>query len=166
MFQPEADIYLNRLKENFRNIQSIVEKAKIMAVIKANAYGHGLIPIAKTLSESGVHGFCVALTNEAEVLVHSGIQEPIIHLGRIHKRNLELYKSGQIRCTINSKRDLEDLEKYHSKSKPVIAHLKIDTGMGRMGVRFEETEAIMRDLYNVPQIIFRVSCHLYTTIVM
>ena len=88
MFQPEADIYLNRLKENLHSIQTLVGKAKIMAVIKANAYGHGLVPIARTLSKSGVHGFCVALISEAQKLIHSVIQEPILNLGRMNKNKL------------------------------------------------------------------------------
>ncbi|SVD21754.1 uncharacterized protein METZ01_LOCUS374608, partial [marine metagenome] len=66
-----------------------------MGVIKANAYGHGALPISRVLSESGIYGFCVALSSEAEELICSGIQEPILHLGRIHKHNLELYNSGQ-----------------------------------------------------------------------
>ena len=152
MFQPEADIYLDRLRGNFRIIQSLVGNAKVMAVVKANAYGHGLIPMAKTLSESGVHGFCVALASEADELICSGIQEPILHLGRIHKRNLEIYNSGQVHCTINSIDDVKEIKKYHSGSEPINAHLKIDSGMGRMGVRFEETKSIMKVLCDLPGI--------------
>ncbi len=152
MFHPEADIYLNRIRENFRIIQSLVGDAKVMAVVKANAYGHGIIPIVKTLSESGAHGFCVALASEAEELISAGIQEPILHLGRIHKRFLEIYNSGQVHCTINSMDDVKGIEKYHLGSKPIKAHLKIDSGMGRMGVRFEETESIMKVLCGLPEI--------------
>ena len=152
MFQPEADIYLNRLEENFHSIQSLVGGAKVMAVIKANAYGHGIIPVAKTLSKSGIYGFCVALVSEAEELILSGISDPILHLGRIHRRNLELYNTRQVHCTINSMNDIKELEKYHSGSKSIKAHLKIDSGMGRMGVRFEETESIMNVLYNTSKI--------------
>ena len=75
LLQPEVDIYLNRLKENFRIIQTLVGRAKVMAVIKANAYGHGTIPIAQALSESGVHGFCVALGSEVEELISAGIKK-------------------------------------------------------------------------------------------
>ena len=54
LFQPEADIYLNYLKQNYHAIQAMVGDAKVMAVIKANAYGHGIIPVAKTLSDVGI----------------------------------------------------------------------------------------------------------------
>ena len=124
MFQPEANIFLNRLRENYYNLQSLVGNAKIMGVIKANAYGHGALPVSRILSDSGIYGFCVALSSEAEELIRSGIQKPILHLGRIHKHNLELYNSGQVHCTINSFDDLKILEQYYSGNKPIKTHLK------------------------------------------
>ena len=152
LFQPEADIYLNYLKQNYHAIQAMVGDAKVMAVIKANAYGHGIIPVAKTLSDVGIHGFCVALESEAEELIKAGIQIPILHLGRISKDSFELYNSGQVRCTINSVKDVISLERFINQNEIIIAHLKIDTGMGRMGVLFREAESIMKALANVPMI--------------
>ena len=146
MFQPEANIYLNHLRENYYNLQSITGNAKVMGVVKANAYGHGAIPISKVLSSCGIYGFCVALSSEAEELIRSGIQEPILHLGRIDKNNLELYHSGQVHCTTNSLDDLEILEQFYSGNKPIKTHLKIDTGMGRMGVRFDDSEDIIKSI--------------------
>ena len=101
LFQPEADIYLNCLKQNYHVIQTIVGDAKVMAVIKANAYGHGIIPVAKTLSNVGIHGFCVALESEAEELIKTGIRTPILHFGRISKDSFELYNcpcSEKLKC--------------------------------------------------------------------
>ena len=152
MLQPEADIYLNRLIQNYHNIQKMAGDANIMAVIKANAYGHGAVPVARVLSDEGVRGFCVALGSEAEELINAGIQEPILHLGRISNSNIELYKSGQVRCTINTIEDVTELAKFGTPNSPVFAHLKIDTGMGRMGVRFEEAESIMKFLIDIPEI--------------
>ena len=120
MFHPEADIYLNRLRENFRIIQSLVGNAKVMAVIKANAYGHGIIPVAKTLSDVGIHGFCVALESEAEELIKAGIRTPILHLGRISKDSKELYNSGQVRSTINSVKDVIEIERFVNQNKFII----------------------------------------------
>ena len=110
LFQPEADIYLNRLKMNYYSIQAMAGDAKVMAVIKANAYGHGIIPVARTLSDAGIHGFCVALESEAEELIKADIQTPILNLGRISKDSFELYNSGQVRCTINSIKDVIALQ--------------------------------------------------------
>ncbi len=152
MLQPEADIHLNHLKHNYLAIKKMVGDAKVMAVIKANAYGHGVVPVARVLSDEGVHGFCVALGSEAEELINAGIQEPILHLGRISNSNLELYKSGQVRCTINTFEDLTQLGKFGTPNSPIFAHLKIDTGMGRMGVRFDAADSIMNSLKGIPEI--------------
>ena len=152
LFQPEVDIYLKHLEQNYHAMQNMVGDAKVMAVIKANAYGHGIIPVAKTLSDAGIHGFCVALESEAEELINAGIRTPILHLGRISKDSFELYNSGQVRCTINSAKDVIALKRFINQNKLVIAHLKIDTGMGRLGVQFREAESIMKALANVPAI--------------
>ena len=152
LFQPEADIYLNRLERNYQTIQTMVGNSKVMAVIKANAYGHGIISVAQTLSDAGIHGFCVALESEAEELIKADIRTPILHLGRISKDSLGLYNSGQVRCTINSVKDVIEVERFVNQNKFIIAHLKIDTGMGRMGVPFKEAESIMKVLANVTTI--------------
>ena len=89
LLQPEADIHLDHLKQNYLAIKKMVGDAEVMAVIKANAYGHGAIPIAHVLSDMGVHGFCVALGSEAVELINAGIREPILHLGKITSDNFE-----------------------------------------------------------------------------
>lgn len=146
LFQPEADIYLNRLICNYLTIKKMVGSSKVMAVIKANAYGHGSVPIAHALSDVGVSGFCVALAKEAEELIAADISQPILHLGRLSTSSLDLYQSGQVRCTINSIRDINILEKYGSKKAPFIAHLKIDTGMGRLGILIDNYHSILQKL--------------------
>ena len=64
MLQPEADIRLRLLIKNYQFIQSKIGSAKVMAVVKADAYGHGIVSVSKSLFEAGVHGFCVALVSE------------------------------------------------------------------------------------------------------
>ena len=56
----------------------MVENAKIMAVVKANAYGHGILPVAETLSVAGIHGFCVSLASEAAELIRADIKNSIL----------------------------------------------------------------------------------------
>ena len=89
-----------------------------MAVIKADAYGHGAVPIAESLSEAGTHGFCVSLTSEIRDLIYANIKNPILHLGIISSDELEIYESGQVRCTINSIQDVKILENYYRKPVP------------------------------------------------
>ena len=147
LLQPEADISLGRLIKNYQFIQSQVGSAKVMAVVKADAYGHGAVTVAKSLSTAGIHGFCVALVSEIKELIKAKIHSPILHLGRISSDALDVYESGQIRSTINSGEDMETLEDYgRQKSICIMAHLKIDTGMGRMGAVYSDMEKIMLDL--------------------
>ena len=92
MLQPEADIYLDRLRDNYQYIQSKVGKAKVMAVVKADAYGHGIVEISNVLVDEGIHGFCVALSSEVKELLNNGLKDPILHLGRLNHNDLESFK--------------------------------------------------------------------------
>jgi len=144
LLQPEAAISLGRLIKNYQFIQSQVCSAKVMAVVKADAYGHGAVPVAKSLSKAGIHGFCVALVSEIRELIDSGIQNPILHLGRISSDELDVFETSQVRCTINSAGDINLLEDYgRQNSITIISHLKIDTGMGRLGIRYEEIDSML-----------------------
>ena len=147
LLQPEADIRLGRLIKNYQFIQSKLSAAKVMAVVKADAYGHGVVPVSKSLTEAGIHGFCVAIVAEIRELIQADIQNPILHLGRISSNELDVYDSGQVRCTINSAEDLDILEDYgRQNSIRIMAHLKIDTGMGRMGIHYEDFVSMMDKL--------------------
>lgn len=144
MLQPEAIVDFNSLNHNYSTIKARVGSSKIMAVIKADAYGHGAIHIAKALTKVGAHGFCVALVQEAKELLESNINNPVLHLGSLSDSSLEIYKSGQVRCTISSLEDIQSLEK--SKLTKIIAHLKVDTGMGRLGYDYQDLELILNIL--------------------
>ena len=147
LLHPEADIRLSRLIKNYQLIQSLIGSAKVMAVVKADAYGHGVVPVSQSLSKSGIHGFCVALVSEIRELTQADIQNPILHLGKISLDELDVYETGQIRCTINSSEDIKPLENYGRQNGICIkAHLKIDTGMGRMGIRYEDIDSIVAKL--------------------
>ena len=144
MLNPRAEISLNHLRNNYNYIQSKVKDVKIMAVVKANAYGHGIVEVSKLLSQEGVHGFCVALTQEVRELIDSQIKNPILHLGRISSSELDIYESGQVRCTINSFEDIKLISDYaYKKNISVISHLKVDTGMGRLGVNIDEFNKVL-----------------------
>ena len=154
MLHPEADINLGGLVKNYKFIQSQVNSAKVMAVVKADAYGHGVVPVSKSLSNAGIHGFCVALVSEVRELIEADVHNPILHLGRLSKDELKICESGQVRCTINSFEDIKPIEDYGCKNSISIkVHLKIDTGMGRMGIRYEDLDNILTQLSKSQHII-------------
>ena len=100
-----------------------------MAVVKAIAYGHGIVEVSKLLAKEGVYGFCVALTQEVRELIGSQIKNPILHLGQISFLELDVYVSGQVRSSINSINDLEKLEEYGNKNNVITYasnHLEAD----------------------------------------
>ena len=147
MLQSEVVINLKNLRSNFRFIQNKMKQKKIMAVVKGNAYGHGITKVASVLEQEGVYGFCVALEKEVAELINLKVTKPILHLGRIHKNMLNLLDTGQVRCNLTSLDDIELIDDY-GKSKNVIvnAHLKIDTGMTRLGVQENDIKKCIKKL--------------------
>jgi len=147
LLQSEVVINLKNLRSNFRFIQNKMKQKKIMAVVKGNAYGHGISKVASVLEQEGVYGFCVALEKEVAELINLKVTKPILHLGRIHKNMLNLLDTGQVRCNLTSLDDIELIDDY-GKSKNVIvnAHLKIDTGMTRLGVQENDIKKCIEKL--------------------
>ncbi len=149
---PQVDIYLDRLADNLSYIQSLCSPARVLAVVKANAYGHGAGPVSQTLAECGVDGFCAALPSEIRELLDAGIRKPILHLGRIGKSVVELCNGFPVICTVNTVDDIDFLVHHMPRFGKISVHLKIDTGMGRMGCTPETLPAVIRKLKNTPAV--------------
>ncbi|NOZ08846.1 MAG: alanine racemase [FCB group bacterium] len=153
MYFPVAEINLRNLEHNYRYLQSLAGEAKILAVVKADAYGHGLAEVAKALDKTEIFGFSVALFTEVMDLIAHGIKKPILHLGRLNAQILAACKFDQVRCTVNSFDDLELIRKRLQPAVRLKVHLKVDTGMGRMGVPYSAAEEVLRKLKQIPNII-------------
>ncbi len=135
-----AEIDLNNLAANFNQIkQRVSPTARVMAVVKANAYGHGAVECARRLAREGADWFGVALPEEGIELRASGITQPVLCLAG--------YWPGQAAACIRHALTpvvyrLEMIEALNqaAANAGVVAdvHVKIDTGMGRLGVRFDE----------------------------
>ena len=139
MYRPTAEIHLGRLRANYRNLAKYVGGAKVLAIVKADGYGHGLLPVARALDQEGVFGFGVALLPEALALRSGGLKNLILHMGPFDPDTLTTYLDDDIRLSIQSMEDLAHLSAHHSSSgRTFTAHLKIDTGMGRLGVPYEQ----------------------------
>jgi len=74
------DIDLEAVRHNVRHLQTLIGDAKVMAVVKANGYGHGAVEVAEAALEAGAHGLCVALVQEGIELRRAGIENPILLL--------------------------------------------------------------------------------------
>ncbi len=145
------DIDLGRLKENFEIIQRRIKPAKILSVLKANAYGLGVQKIAETLAECGTYGFGVAEINEAIALKHLG--KPVQILGGILPDEIEESVANDIIIAICDIRTAQLVNKAATKQKKTAkCHFLIDTGMGRLGIRIEEAEKTVYEVLKMPSI--------------
>jgi alanine racemase len=149
MSRASAEINLSSITQNFKSIKSRTT-ADVLAVVKADAYGHGLIPVSKALEEAGADWFGTALLEEAINLRKAGILKPIISwltpLGEDFKSAIDL----DIDLGIPSIDLLDEVIKAASLTgKAARIHLEIDTGMSRGGVLSEWDQLIKSVLVGV-----------------
>lgn len=151
-----SQINLSNLVFNFESVKNFINcPIKFMAVVKADAYGHCAIECAKTLENIGIDWFGVALPEEGLELRSAGIKKPILCLGSFWKDQVEMILQNDLTPVIYQTEIAEHLNEYSKKmglkSK---AHIKIDTGMGRIGVRFDEVESFSNSLLDFRNIEF------------
>lgn len=131
------NIDLDAVKQNLVNMKANIDtNTKIMAVIKTNAYGHGCIPIAKMLEDIDfVYGYAVATAEEAMILRDNNIVKPILIIGYTFPYAYEYFIENDIRPSVFRKDMIDALSEIAlSLGKTVKVHIKVDTGMSRIGV--------------------------------
>ena len=136
-----AEINLDNLAHNMREIRRLTDKnAKVIAVIKADGYGHGAKYIAQTLLDNGADKFAVAVLDEALELRRSGITAPILVLGYTQQERAKAIVENDIEQAVYSYELAEALSMEAQKqNKKAKIHIKTDTGMGRIGFRVDES---------------------------
>ncbi len=153
-----AEIDLGAIRHNLGQIKKLLGAGKplspkIMVVVKANAYGHGLIEVAKTLEKLDVHYLGVASLDEAVCLRREGIRLPILVLGTILPQEVDSALDYDVTLTVCSRevaRTLNNKAKVLGKIVPV--HIKIDTGMGRIGVWHQQAFDFVKKLAKLKNI--------------
>lgn len=146
-----AEVDLDVLANNMREIKRVSNSEEIIAIIKADGYGHGAVDIAPVLLENGANRFGVAVITEAIELRESGITVPIMILGftppTLHERILQY----DIEQTIYTFSDAEALSKVAvSENKIGKVHIAVDTGMGRIG--FLPNEESLQEIFNISKL--------------
>ena len=144
-----AEIDLDAVLFNMEQMKNrIGGDAQLIAVVKTDGYGHGAVPIARMLEEvSYVWGYAVACLEEAVQLKENGIKKPVLVLGCVFPDQYEEMIRYDIRPTVYTEEMAEELSKEAARrGKDVFFHIKIDTGMGRIGfaVNEESVETIER----------------------
>ncbi|MCX7661898.1 MAG: alanine racemase, partial [Candidatus Omnitrophica bacterium] len=132
------EINLDNLVYNFEQIKKRLScRTKIMAIVKKDAYGHGMVEVSKVLSSLGVDYLGVACIDEAIKLRRENIKLPILILGGILEENLRSLENLDLSFSISRLDLAEKLNSLAKKSKNKIrVHIKIDTGMSRLGVLY------------------------------
>jgi alanine racemase len=147
----KAYIHLDHLTDNLQLLQALVGKRSIWPVLKANAYGHDALIVASHLVRSGCKTLCVADVQEAAALADAGVHATFVVLSATlpqHSEALVAYDCEPVVCTLEI---IQALAAAAEKArKQLSVHLKVDTGMGRLGIRPEETVSFLRRCQDFP----------------
>jgi alanine racemase len=140
-----AEISLDDIKSNFLQFrQHVKQPTKIMAVVKADGYGHGAVEIAKTTIQMGADYLAVALLDEAITLREAGITDPVLVLGYTPSRSVKEAINQNITLTVFDHEILDEIILQSSiLQKKASIHLKVDTGMSRIGVITNEDALLL-----------------------
>jgi alanine racemase len=146
-----AEIDLNAFKHNLDRIRSRLDpEVKLMAVVKANAYGHGAIPCAKAALEAGADWLGAAILEEGVELRYSGIDAPILVMGGIFPDEAKSLIQYGLSTSVSDISLAQELSQQADKQgKTAGIHLKIDTGMGRLGITPDELPDFMEQMQSL-----------------
>jgi alanine racemase len=139
-----AEISLPALRRNSERVRQLAGSRRVMAVVKADAYGHGAQQIAKCLSGCSVDWFGVATVEEAVELREAGVKQPILLLGGLYMSDPADLVAYDLTPSISSTARLDTYAECARRfDRPIDFHLKIDTGLGRLGLPLSRLESFL-----------------------
>lgn len=148
---PWIELNLDHLRWNFEQLRKRVG-VPIMAVVKANAYGHGLVEIGRALEAAGAHSLMVGKFSEAVTLREVGVRCPILNFGPLAGENCRELVARQISQAVFTE-DVTFLQEAAAKQgKKASVHVDIDTGMARTGISFERALPLIENIASLPNI--------------
>jgi len=147
---PKVYIDLLQLKKNYHIVKSEVGEIPIMATVKANAYGHGAVEVSKALEQEGVRYLAVFTIDEGIELRDAGIKTDIFIYAKFDPTRVQEASKHNLTLNISSFDDLKALKAHNGNSVKV--HLKIDTGMTRLGVPYEQAEDFLKEANQIESI--------------
>lgn len=150
-----AEVNLANLRHNLRVMQRVAAGSRVWAVLKADGYGHGAKAVARTLEGAGASGICVALLEEAIELREAGIRLPILVMGGYYGRAWGELLRHDLTPVLHDPGQLSALaeEVRYARSEAIKVHLKVDTGMARLGVMPKQVPAIAQAFRHTPELI-------------
>lgn len=150
-----AEVNLGNLEHNFRQVRSRLKpQIKVLVTVKADAYGHGLIPVSHRLSVCGVDYLGVASIDEGIKLRKAHIKTPILVLGLILKQDIQSLFTFKLTPTICDYELAVALSrKATALNKHMRLHIKVDTGMGRIGVAHQDALELIKKIHKLKYVV-------------
>jgi alanine racemase len=139
-----VEVNLDRLANNLYAIRQAVAPARVMGILKANAYGHGLVKVAQRMESLGIDYLGVAMLEEGILLRERGVKTPILVLGGILSNQVPHFLEHDLTLCASSIEKLQQVEDVACQTGIIArVHLKIDTGMERIGVHYYNAESLL-----------------------
>jgi alanine racemase len=148
---PWIEVNLDHIRWNFSQIKKHV-KVRVMAVVKANAYGHGLVDVALALEKAGVDGLMVGKLTEGLALRKAGLQSPVLNFGPFGKEDCEAIVVNNLSQSVYSEEAAslhEAASRFRNKAS---VHIDIDTGMSRTGIPYDKALPLIEKIASLTQI--------------
>jgi alanine racemase len=159
-----AEINCRAVRDNLRAVRSRADGARVMAVLKANAYGHGAVEMARLLIAEGVDALGVGDSGEALELRDAGMEAPILIVGGIVPGEMPRVVANDIEVNLHTVESALELHaEAERQQRDVRVHLKIDTGMGRLGMQPFEAVPFLHTLKRLPRLKLAGMCTHFST---
>ena len=142
------------LRANLRTLRRAAPQGtRVLAVVKDNAYGHGLVPVARTLARAGCEEFGVAFASEGAELRQAGIREPVLLLGSSLPSEFPAALAHRLTVTLSSLQEAEELARAAAKARTIaLVQAKLDTGMNRLGAKPAEFPQLLSYISRHPRL--------------
>jgi alanine racemase len=141
-----AEVNLAALRSNLAATRALVAPARVMAVVKANGYGHGIVPCARAFVEAGADCLGVAFLEEGIILRRAGVQVPILVFGGIGVEQAPVFIRNDLELTVPSLEKLRAVDAAAAALGRVARiHLKVDTGMERIGMHWYSARRLLEE---------------------
>ncbi len=148
-----AEIDLSAIDKNIKNILNQTRPARVMAVVKANGYGHGALEVSKQALKSGAQYLAVALLEEGLALRKNNISAPVLVFGGLFPKQADMIVRHDLEATVYTPEQLQALTRAAAENKKrAVVHIKVDTGMGRVGVPWQYALSFIRQAQNQPHV--------------
>lgn len=147
-----AEVDLSALAHNVEVLRGYANGAELMGVVKADAYGHGLVPVTRALAHAGVKQFAVANVQEGIELRQSGLDWPILVLSAPLSSSIPVYAQHGLRLTVSSLEIAKGVAEAASPDAPLVVHVKVDTGIHRLGIASVDVPETLDRLDALPDV--------------